>query len=240
MIRIHVLFYDWVILSPHPPTHTHLQSELTPSVRIISCITRRRGHCPLPIPPTPLLPLPSAPLLQAAGRTAVHLFRSVLVALASPKTFAGGLYMERPQQQQPGSSSVAPPDGKAWRRHFDVTFVDASGWLNLAAPLSAAALAQARACASRSLQALNVGTPEAFAAVFLARQRQAALFDLWFHVTVPVTVPPPEAAAAAPAAAALRLDQPTWRCAAAVAAAAAAAAAAATLCRRCDFTLSFC
>lgn len=152
--------------------------------------------------------------------TAMHLFRTVLVALSSPKTFTPGLFMQR---QAPGGSPGAtqPPEAKAWRRVFEVVFVDGSGWLNLAAAVSKAALAQARGAAARSLLLLNAGTPEGFAAVFLARQRRAALYDYWFHVWVP----PQQAAAAeeghgaangtgsggGSTAQELQHDQPSWR-----------------------------
>lgn len=140
---------------------------------------------------------------------AVYLFRSVLVALSSPKTFSGGLFMQRRSPGGTGSASDAsPPDAKAWRRAFEVVFVDPSGWLNLAAGVSKAALAQARACAARSLQLLNAGSPEAFDAVFLARSRQAALCDYWFHVQVPEAE---AAAAGGDGGGQLLRDQPAWR-----------------------------
>lgn len=144
----------------------------------------------------------------------MYLFRSVLVALSSPKTFSGGLFMQRRTPGSGGSGGDAsPPDSKAWRRAHEVVFVDPSGWLNLAAGVSRAALAQARACAARSLQLLSAGSPEAFDAVFLARSRQAALCDYWFHVRAPDAEP-----AAAPAGdgdsasgGQLLQDQPAWR-----------------------------
>lgn len=160
---------------------------------------------------------------------AMHLFRTVLVAISNPKTFSTGLFMQRRQPgtsaaNGSGSAAATPPDSKAWRRRFEVVFVDSSGWLNLAASLSKAALAQARATAARSLQLLNSGTPEAFDAVFLARQRQAALFDYWYHVEVPHAAAP-EAADSAPGKEAnghaasgsgagggdLQQDLPAWR-----------------------------
>lgn len=91
-------------------------------------------------PHTPLLP-PS--LLQNPGMSAMNLVRTVLVALAEPKTFAAGLFMPRGAGAAGDSS---PPDAKAWRRHFEVVFVDASGWLNLAAHVSKAALVQVSCC----------------------------------------------------------------------------------------------
>lgn len=156
--------------------------------------------------------------------TAIHLFRSVLVALADPKAFTPALLMRR--RALPGSSTPAgdaqqpgaaqPPEGKAWRKAFDVCLVDGSGWLNMAAGVSKGALAAARDAAARTLQLLNGGTPEAFAAAFLTLQPRAALCDYWFHVRVP------PGGGAAPGAAQqqlegqasrgdLLLDQPSWR-----------------------------
>lgn len=116
---------------------------------------------------------------------AMHLFRSVLVTLANPKTFSRGLLMQWRHPSGTPAGDAAPPDSKAWRKAFEVAFVDSSGWLNLAASVSKAALAQARAAAARSLKMLSAGTPESFDAVFLARQRQAALCDYWYHVQLP-------------------------------------------------------
>lgn len=131
--------------------------------------------------------------------TAMHLVRTVLVALANPKSFAGGLYMQR--------RGDGGGEAKAWRRSFDVAFVDPSGWLNLAASLSKSALAQARDAATRSLALLNTGTPEAFDAVFLCRRRQAALCDYWFHVRAPPLAPDADGYSRE-----LLRDQPSWRC----------------------------
>lgn len=87
---------------------------------------------------------PMLPLLQNPGMSAMHLFRAVLVALSNPKTFSGGLFMQRTAAAAAAGSqqSSSPPDAKAWRRAFPVVFVDASGWLNLAAHVSKSALAQ--------------------------------------------------------------------------------------------------
>lgn len=139
----------------------------------------------------------------------MHLFRAVLVTLSRPRTFTPGLFMQR---RVPASAGAVPPEAKAWRRAFEVVFVDSSGWLNLAAAVSRSALAQARGAASRSLQLLSGGAPEAFGAVFLARQQRAALCDYWFHVALP------GGAAAAGSGGSggggcqdLQQDQPAWR-----------------------------
>eukprot|EP00887_Chlorella_sp_A99_P002636 scaffold6.g2636.t1 len=149
----------------------------------------------------------TASLLQSASMSPMHLFRTVLVALSSPKTFSGGLFMQRrmgdeAQGQQGKIEAAAPPDAKAWRRAHEVVFVDPSGWLNLAAGVSAAALGGARAAASRALASLNAGTPEGFAAVFLAGQGFASQWDYIYHVTL---------AQEEEGAAALDGDEPSWR-----------------------------
>ncbi len=71
----------------------------------------------------------------------MHLFRTTLVALSNPKTFSSGLFMQRAAAGS-GGGTASPPDAKAWRRAFPVVFVDGSGWLNLAAHMSKAALTQ--------------------------------------------------------------------------------------------------
>jgi hypothetical protein len=145
---------------------------------------------------------------------AMHLLRTALLALSAPKTFTPGLIMQWRQPGGGGGPAVPPPDVKAWRKAFEVVFVDGSGWLNLAAGVSRSAVAAARGAAARSLRLLSGGSPAAFDAVFLARQRQAALFDYWFHVKVPPTAAAPTAPAAAASGSGsqqLLSDQPGWR-----------------------------
>lgn len=107
----------------------------------------------------------------------MHMLRLVLMMLANRKTFAGGLFMLRRSlgKAAGGSASgvgaAATPDARAWRKAFEVVFVDSTGWLNLAASLSKAAVKQARQAALYSIQMLNLGTPEAFDAIFGTRQR---------------------------------------------------------------------
>ena len=138
----------------------------------------------------------------------MHLFRAALVALASPKTFSSGLFMRWVQQGEPGDNA-SPPDAKAWRKAHEVVFVDSSGWLNLAAGVSKAALAQAAAVAGRSLALLNTGTPEAFTSVFLVGQSLASLWDYWYHVTLPEQQQGGEQQQQQQQA--LDGDQPSWR-----------------------------
>ncbi|GAB4820593.1 hypothetical protein N2152v2_007639 [Parachlorella kessleri] len=142
------------------------------------------------------------------GMSAMHLFRTALVALSNLKTFAGGLFMQRSAD---GGIAPPPPDPKAWRRAFPVVFVDASGWLNLAAHVSKAALTQAQQCARASLELLNGGTPEAFEAVFLARRPLPTLCDYWYHVVVPEQLEGRDQQQQQQHRDVLAHDQPTWR-----------------------------
>lgn len=108
---------------------------------------------------------------------AMHMLRLVLMMLANPKTFSRGLFMLRRSLGKAaggaasGVGAAPPPDSRTWRKSFEVVFVDSTGWLNLAASMSKAALVQARSAAAHSIQMLNLGTPEAFDAVFATRQR---------------------------------------------------------------------
>lgn len=108
---------------------------------------------------------------------AMHMLRLVLMMLCNPKTFSRGLFMLRRSLGKAaggaasGVGAAPPPDTRTWRKSFEVVFVDSTGWLNLAASMSKAALAQACAAAAYSIQLLNMGTPEAFDAVFATRQR---------------------------------------------------------------------
>jgi U3 small nucleolar RNA-associated protein 22 len=137
------------------------------------------------------------------GMNAMHLFRTAVLALSNRKTFSGsGLVMARASPPLPATGD--PPTAKAWRAAGDeVVFVDPSGWLNLGASVSAAALRQAQAAATRTAALLSASAgPESFDAVFLARHSLATLYDSWYRVTVP---PPPQGALA------LAADAPQWR-----------------------------
>ena len=79
--------------------------------------------------------------------SALQIMKAVLNSLVGDRTLlAGGLFMAK----QPGSSLPQPPPPANFRGQFDVVFVDSSGWLNLAAHVSRAALQQVcarlRAC----------------------------------------------------------------------------------------------
>ena len=79
--------------------------------------------------------------LQVPGMSALQAVRGVLVALAAPETFARGVFMARGAD----CGLPPPPPRSAFRRAYEVVFVDASGWLNLASYVSRSALAQVRA-----------------------------------------------------------------------------------------------
>ncbi|KAK9832639.1 hypothetical protein WJX81_006336 [Elliptochloris bilobata] len=132
------------------------------------------------------------------GMSALQAARGVLAALAAPETFARGVFMTRCAE----CGLPPPPSRSAFRRAYEVAFVDASGWLNLAAHVSCSALAQARAAAARSVALLDrpLQALEVFRAVFLARLPRAAAYDAWWHVRVPEGVALP-----------LGGDLPAWR-----------------------------
>jgi hypothetical protein len=72
--------------------------------------------------------------------SALQATRAVLAALAAPATFHRGVFMAR----RADGGLPPPPPRKDFRGAYAVVFVDASGWLNMAAHMSGSALAQAR------------------------------------------------------------------------------------------------
>ena len=124
----------------------------------------------------------------------MHLFRATLLALHHPKTFSGsGLSMLRTSttalhsSSSSSSSPSSPPSVKSWRTAgHEVIFLDATGWMNLAAHVSVAALKQAQAAAHRTTKLLSSSSgPDAFDAVFLIHHPLASLYDAWYRVMVP-------------------------------------------------------
>ena len=79
--------------------------------------------------------------------SALQAARGVLAALAAPETFARGVFMARVAD----CGLPPPPPRSAFRRAYEVVFVDATGWLNLAAHVSRSALAQVRAARGAGL-----------------------------------------------------------------------------------------
>lgn len=75
---------------------------------------------------------------------APQLMRSVLAKLAQLHTFEKGVFMAR----EPARELPPLPAASAFRQHFDIVFVDASGWLNLMADVTRSALQQVSNCGS--------------------------------------------------------------------------------------------
>lgn len=73
----------------------------------------------------------------------VQLLRVMLHALADPRTFAKGLFMQWPEGQA-NAAFAQPPSQQAMLKAFEVVFVDSTGWCNLAAHVSKNALQQVR------------------------------------------------------------------------------------------------
>ena len=71
----------------------------------------------------------------------VQLLRASFQALADPRTFAKGLFMQWPEGQGAGALA-SPPSQQAMQKAFEVVFVDSTGWCNLAAHISKSALQQ--------------------------------------------------------------------------------------------------
>ena len=71
----------------------------------------------------------------------VQLLRAIFQALADPRTFAKGLFMQWPEGQNAGALA-SPPSQQAMQKAFEVVFVDSTGWCNLAAHTSKSALQQ--------------------------------------------------------------------------------------------------
>jgi U3 small nucleolar RNA-associated protein 22 len=141
----------------------------------------------------------------------MHLFRAVLVALGNPKTFANNTVTS--MQRRPSSTSQvavpSPPKAASWRTGGNsIVFLDSSGWLNLGASVSQAALQQARECASLTISMFSASSgPDAFDAAFLTRRSLPLLFDAWYHVTVPDNSDTFEVATGNPFA----QDRPWWQ-----------------------------
>ena len=116
----------------------------------------------------------------------MQLFRAVMMALANSNTLSGdgGVVMTRSS-----SLSTLLPDApklKTWRKAGQkVIFVDPSGWLNLAASVSASAILQTRDCAARTIDTLaKFPGPDGFDAVFLAQFPLHSYFDAWYRIEV--------------------------------------------------------
>lgn len=79
----------------------------------------------------------------------VQLLRAIFLALADPRAFSQGIFMQWGDAQ--GSQKAMAPSQQAMRKAFEVVFVDSSGWCNLAAHVSKSALKQVRRSCSPAL-----------------------------------------------------------------------------------------
>ena len=70
----------------------------------------------------------------------VQLLRAIFHALADPRTFSQGIFMQWSELQ--GNQKATAPSQQAMQKAFEVVFVDSSGWCNLAAHVSKSALKQ--------------------------------------------------------------------------------------------------
>ena len=71
----------------------------------------------------------------------LQIVRAVFNALQQPTLFSKGIAMQRSSPQDSPATS-ANPSPAAFRRHHSAVFIDASGYLNLAAHLSKSAMAE--------------------------------------------------------------------------------------------------
>ncbi|GAX78374.1 hypothetical protein CEUSTIGMA_g5816.t1 [Chlamydomonas eustigma] len=118
-------------------------------------------------------------------RVALHALSDTVSGL--PK----GLGMARDEHNSSAISaacSAHPPSVSVFRHHFDVVFVDFTGWLNLTAGMTKSALAQVVSAAKQTLQILqsSVDVEAAFAASLLFRSSPATMFDYHWRIRVPV------------------------------------------------------
>lgn len=91
-----------------------------------------------------------------------------------------------------------PPAASAFRKHFEVVFVDSSGWLNVTAGVRHSALQQARQTAKLTVPLL-AGGDGGFEAAFLTRHQPAAVFDYLYRITLTTTLDAELATSDAPA-----------------------------------------
>ena len=81
-------------------------------------------------------------MLQNHAMSHVQLLRAIMHALADPRTFSQGLFMQWGEPQS--TRAATAPSQQSMRKAFEVVFVDSSGWCNLAAHVSKSALKQVR------------------------------------------------------------------------------------------------
>jgi len=79
--------------------------------------------------------------VQVHAMKPLQIVRAVFNALQQPTLFSKGIAMQRSSPQDSPATS-ANPSPAAFRRHHSAVFIDASGYLNLAAHLSKSAMAE--------------------------------------------------------------------------------------------------
>eukprot|EP00798_Chlamydomonas_sp_ICE-L_P031575 gene31575-6769_t len=134
----------------------------------------------------------------SAAMTPQQMLRSALHVISDPSGagLSKGLAMSQlsPERCSPEEracfplvSSTPPPALATFKQHFDVVFVDPSGWVNLAANMSKSVMSQLRSSARQTL-ALMESPPdpeEAFHQAFMARSTPATTFDYCWRVRLP-------------------------------------------------------
>jgi U3 small nucleolar RNA-associated protein 22 len=122
-------------------------------------------------------------MLQYPEMRPIQLFRMTLLSF-SKLLIKDGLRMQQASDLAAAASHQKPPLSRAWQTiGQEVVFIDMSGWLNLAASMSAAALQQAQYAASNTAALLSTSmNSEALDRLFLRRQPLAILYDSWFRI----------------------------------------------------------
>lgn len=124
-------------------------------------------------------------LVQFSEMRPIQLFRMTLLNFSNSKTLVkDGIKMKQAVDLVTTASQQKPPLPTAWQTAGqEVVFIDMSGWLNLAASVSAAALQQAQYAASNTVALLSASSSsEALDRLFLRRQSLATLYDSWFRI----------------------------------------------------------
>lgn len=123
--------------------------------------------------------------LQYPEMRPIQLFRMTLLSFSNLKLLIkDGLKMQQASDLAAAASHQKPPLPRAWQTiGQEVVFIDMSGWLNLGASMSAAALQQAQYAASNTVALLSTSiNSEALDRLFLRRQPLAILYDSWFRI----------------------------------------------------------
>ena len=72
--------------------------------------------------------------VQASTMSPIDQFMKAVAVLATPDVFRNGIFMNNK------ADKYAPPSAIDFLQNFELVFVDASGWLNLAATMSSSAM----------------------------------------------------------------------------------------------------